>query len=191
MAQVNDVTERVNVAEGKIARLNTGKTKLDEIISEGRPAEMKSRLCYTGINPNHTSVRKNLSYTLSLATQVDHVTTQKLQVLVALCIGIILGNMSLVKILIGKRSDGSRSFCLVSTSINRRTQLKFETSHSAILRRHSATKEKIMVHGIEVLLLVNGVEDLKGFKIKHSHTLRGSLEELKGFNCVVCKGSLH
>ncbi|KAI5658501.1 hypothetical protein M9H77_27294 [Catharanthus roseus] len=55
MAQVKDATERVNVAEGKIARLNTGKAKLDEIISVGRPAGMKSGLGYTSTNLNHTT----------------------------------------------------------------------------------------------------------------------------------------
>ncbi|KAI5676821.1 hypothetical protein M9H77_07771 [Catharanthus roseus] len=45
------------------------------------------------------------------------------------------------------------------------------------------------VLGIEVVLLFNDVEDLKGFKIKQLIP-RGSLEELKGFNCVVCKRTL-
>ncbi|KAI5654638.1 hypothetical protein M9H77_31825 [Catharanthus roseus] len=53
MAQVKDATKRVNAAEGKIARLNTRKTKLDEIIFVGRPAGMKSGLGYTGTNLNH------------------------------------------------------------------------------------------------------------------------------------------
>ncbi|KAI5652941.1 hypothetical protein M9H77_30128 [Catharanthus roseus] len=38
---------------------------------------------------------------------------------------------------------------------------------------------------IEVVLLFNEVEDLKGFKIKRLAP-RGSLEELKGFNCLAC-----
>ncbi|KAI5663781.1 hypothetical protein M9H77_23104 [Catharanthus roseus] len=36
---------------------------------------------------------------------------------------------------------------------------------------------------IEVMLLFDGVEDLKGFKIKKL-VPKGSLEELKGFNCI-------
>ncbi|KAI5653050.1 hypothetical protein M9H77_30237 [Catharanthus roseus] len=54
MAQVKDPTKRVNVAEGKIARLNTGKAKLDEIISVGRRTGMKLGLGYTGTNLSHT-----------------------------------------------------------------------------------------------------------------------------------------
>ncbi|KAI5663647.1 hypothetical protein M9H77_22970 [Catharanthus roseus] len=37
MAQVKDAMERANVVEGKLARLNTRKAKLDEIIAMGRP----------------------------------------------------------------------------------------------------------------------------------------------------------
>ncbi|KAI5671356.1 hypothetical protein M9H77_11720 [Catharanthus roseus] len=53
-AQIKGATERVNVTKGKIARLNTRKAKLDEIISMGRPAGMKSGLGYSGKNLNHT-----------------------------------------------------------------------------------------------------------------------------------------
>ncbi|KAI5678349.1 hypothetical protein M9H77_09299 [Catharanthus roseus] len=55
IAQVKDATERANVAKGKIARLNTGKAKLDEIISMERSTGMKSGLGYTGTNLNHTT----------------------------------------------------------------------------------------------------------------------------------------
>ncbi|KAI5667422.1 hypothetical protein M9H77_17275 [Catharanthus roseus] len=55
IAQVKDATERVNVAEGKIVRLNTGNAKLEEIISMGRAAGMKLGLGYTGTNLNHTT----------------------------------------------------------------------------------------------------------------------------------------
>ncbi|KAI5676900.1 hypothetical protein M9H77_07850 [Catharanthus roseus] len=55
MAQVKDATERVNVAEGKIARLNIGKAKLDEIIYVGRRGAIKSGLAYTSTNLNHTT----------------------------------------------------------------------------------------------------------------------------------------
>ncbi|KAI5681484.1 hypothetical protein M9H77_02712 [Catharanthus roseus] len=55
MAQIKDATNRIYVTEGKIARLNTGKAKLNEIITMGRPAEMKLGLGYIVTNLNHTT----------------------------------------------------------------------------------------------------------------------------------------
>ncbi|KAI5680796.1 hypothetical protein M9H77_02023 [Catharanthus roseus] len=53
IAQAKDATERVYMAEDKIARLNTVKAKLDEIISVGRPDKMKSGLGYTAYPVHH------------------------------------------------------------------------------------------------------------------------------------------
>ncbi|KAI5662284.1 hypothetical protein M9H77_21607 [Catharanthus roseus] len=184
MARVKDATKRVNVGEGNIARLNTGKVKLDEIISVRRPSRMKLGLSYTSTNVNHiTGI--NLSHNLSVATQVDHVTAQKLQVCSGAMYCIVLGHM-----VNPEESDWKfKTYKSASTSINRGTQLNVGASRSVILRRHSA-REKTVAHGVEVVLLFNGVEDLKGFTIEQL-VPRGSLEELKAFNCVVYKGSLH
>ncbi|KAI5681067.1 hypothetical protein M9H77_02294 [Catharanthus roseus] len=70
-----------------------------------------------------------------------------------------------------------------STSLNRGTQWNIGVRRSGIIERYSA-REKAAVHG--VVLMFNGVEDLKGFKVKQL-VPRGSLEELKGFQ--LCCGS--
>ncbi|KAI5663256.1 hypothetical protein M9H77_22579 [Catharanthus roseus] len=169
MAQLKDAMERVNMAKGKIARLNTRKAKLNEIISVGRPVGMKLGLGYIGTNRNHTTC-VNLLHNLSVATQVDHVMAQSSKFLAALCINIVLGNLVDLE-----ESDWKfKTYQSASTSINRGTQLNVEVSHSAILRRQFA-REKMAIHGIEIVLWFNIIEDLKGFKIKQL-VLRGSLE---------------
>lgn len=44
IAQVKDMTERLNSVESRIARMNTGKRKLDEILEGSRPARLKTGL---------------------------------------------------------------------------------------------------------------------------------------------------
>ncbi|KAI5648882.1 hypothetical protein M9H77_34887 [Catharanthus roseus] len=108
---------------------------------------------------------------------------QSSKFLAALWIGILLGNVVdieesvIVSCNIEVQLRRFGRIRKISTSINRGTQLS--VSRSVILRRNS-TREKTAVH--EVVLWFNGVEDLKGFKIKQL-VLRKSLEELKGFNC--------
>ncbi|KAI5680908.1 hypothetical protein M9H77_02135 [Catharanthus roseus] len=125
-------------------------------------------------------------------------TAQSSMFLVAPCIGIILENLvdleeSMIESCIIevqlrdlKEKDWKfKIYKVASTSINRGTQLNIGVTRSAILRRHSA-REKMAVN--EYVPQFNGVEALKRFKIKQL-VPRRSLEELKEFNCAVCKGS--
>ncbi|KAI5658502.1 hypothetical protein M9H77_27295 [Catharanthus roseus] len=71
------------------------------------------------------------------------------------------------------------SVCLQNFSTEEDASCLLGSSHP---KRSSPTPS------IEVVLRFNGVEDLEGFKVKQLIP-RGSLEELKGFNCAVCKES--
>lgn len=44
VAQVKDVTKRLNLAESRITCMNTGKAKLDEMLQAGRPTWLKTAL---------------------------------------------------------------------------------------------------------------------------------------------------
>ncbi|KAI5667245.1 hypothetical protein M9H77_17098 [Catharanthus roseus] len=69
---------------------------------------------------------------------------------------------------------------------------KFESIRKGQNPKYNRTlrEQKLELLGIEAVLRFNRVEDWKGFKIKYL-VPRGSLEELKGFNCAVCKENLH
>ncbi|KAI5663395.1 hypothetical protein M9H77_22718 [Catharanthus roseus] len=73
--------------------------------------------------------------------------------------------------------------CLISKYILGCRDLSLPTD-SWLRELYPLVMPKITTHRIEVVIQFNGVEELKGFKIKQL-VLMGSLEELKGFNCAV------
>lgn len=56
---MKDVTERLNHVESNITRMNTGKTKLDEMLQSGRLANVKTSLEYVSKKNTNNVVSKS------------------------------------------------------------------------------------------------------------------------------------